>query len=164
MRCTLFPLFLFAGTFALGQASPAAPFPSEPLGQARTPWTVPGGDWSKLPPRWNPGLAPQPTTVFEAPPAGPLARLGDSSIDPQMILHPTAKDLGAQPAGTLVAQNLYPGLRYLPIDTEQCAPNGGPLSTTWPKLKAEPIPITWPKFKMEPTAKNPATALSWPKR
>jgi hypothetical protein len=89
--------------------------------------------------------------------------LGDAQIDPQMIVHPTARDLGVQPAGTLVAQNLYPGLQYLPIEAEGCGPKGGPLSTTWRELKVEPISIAWPKFKMEPTA-NSATSLSSPKR
>jgi len=65
----------------------------------------------------------------------PLQQL-QSQIDPQMIVHPPASSLGEESKGTLVAQNLYPGLEFLPIDQS--------------KGKLQPIPITWPGFKMEP--------------
>ena len=141
------------GSAAFGQSAPGDLLNPNPAGQS--PWTAQDRDFGKLPPGWSgAGKAPFGTLVRPAP----RARMRDAQIDPQMILHPTARDLGTQPPGTLVAQNLYPGLKFQPIGAQLCAPRGGLLSTTWPKLKVAPIPITWPNMKRMPVGTDATIA------
>jgi hypothetical protein len=71
----------------------------------------------------------------------PTRHLNDAHIDPQMVVHPPKSSLGVQPPGTLVAQNQYPNLRFLPID--------------WPEAKIELIPIYWPNLKVEAIPAGP---------
>jgi hypothetical protein len=133
-----------AGSAGFGQAAPASP--PNPLGQS--PWTAQGREFGKLPDGYAlRGVPPGRADLFQPKTAVPL---GDASIDPQMLLHPTARDLGTQPPGMLMAQNLYPGLKFQPIGAQPRAPRGGLLSTTWPKLKIEEIPVFWPHLKTEP--------------
>ena len=153
MRSTLLFLLFSAGSAAaLGQAGPVTPEQSQ---QALSPWNAPGTqlqgrEFSKWP-RWDPALNSQSRTVLLPPlPAGARARLGDAGLDPKFIRHPSTRDLGVQPPGTQVAQNLFPGLVFQPIDQE-CAPSAaGPLATTWPGLKVERITTEWPRLKMGP--------------
>jgi hypothetical protein len=63
-------------------------------------------------------------------------------LDPGIIVHPPPSSLGAQPKGTLLAQNLYPGLVLLPIDMS--------------KLKGQPIPIAWQDLKVQRIPAAPA--------
>jgi hypothetical protein len=67
-------------------------------------------------------------------------------IDPKMIVRPPKSSLGVQPQGTLVAQNLYPGLRFQPIETSTARLY--PIPTPWPNLKLQKIPIVWPNYKL----------------
>lgn len=62
-----------------------------------------------------------------------------------MIVHPPKSSLGAQPQGTMVAQNEYPGLQFLPIEVASAELK--PIPIAWPNLKLQPIPIEWPKAK-----------------
>ena len=149
MRCALFTLLLSAGTLAFGQAGPAAPL--APFGQAPSPWAALNRDFGRMTPQqWNGLGSLHSRTVLVPPPKQAVVPLGDASIDPQIVRHPSAQDLGTPPPGTQVAQNLFPGLTFQPIDGQLCAPKDGLLSTTWPKLEVRRIPITWPNLKMEP--------------
>ena len=143
------------GSAAFGQSAPGDLLNPNPAGQS--PWTAQDRDFGKLPPGWS-GAAKAPFGTLVRPAPAPRARMRDAQIDPQMILHPTARDLGTQPPGTLVAQNLYPGLKFQPIGAQLCAPRGGLLSTTWPKLKVAPIPITWPNMKRMPVGTDATIA------
>lgn len=154
MRCTVFALFLSAGTWAFGQAGPASPLtPEQPgqlgqMGQAPSLWSALSRDFGKMTPQqWN-GLSSLRTRTVLLPPAKTLVPLGDASIDRQMVLHPSAKDLGAQPPGTQVAQDQFPGLTFQPIDGQQSAPTTGPLSTRWPRLDVHRMPTDWQTLKM----------------
>ncbi|MGO9438000.1 MAG: hypothetical protein ACLPH3_06515 [Terracidiphilus sp.] len=151
MRITVLALFLSAGSTAFGQLGPAGPLNPNPPGRLPSPWTAQGRDFGKMtPPQWEGLGALHSRTVLLPPPKQAVVPLGDAQIDPKIIHHPSPRNLGTQPAGTQIAQNLYPGLTLQPIDEPQCAPNAGPRSTTWPELKIEKIPTVWPKFKLEP--------------
>jgi hypothetical protein len=73
-----------------------------------------------------------------------------SRIDPQMIV---------QPPGTLVAQNIFPGLRLLPIGSAAALK---PIPTDWPRLKIESIPIAWPKSTLLPIDSGSAASTPAP--
>lgn len=142
MRFGVLILFLCGVRAAVAQSNPAVPFAAPPNS---SPWSAQERDFSKLPPnfRFMPGLAtfalpklPQHTPRFE------------THVDPQIIVHPPQQRLGMQPPGTQVAQNLYPGLVFQPID-EQCSrPEVAQLSTMWPDLKMQRIPTEWMKVKI----------------
>jgi hypothetical protein len=142
------------GSVAFGQSAPSESISPNPPGQSF--WTQLGHEFDKLPPA---RAAKAPPWAATRPAPAPRLPLGNASIDPKMILHPTARDLGTQPPGTLVAQNLYPGLKFQPIDVQQCAPKGGPLSITWPKLRIEEIPIFWPDVQVQPVGGNLAKTI-----
>jgi hypothetical protein len=151
---------IMSGSAAFGQSVPSDLLNPNPPGQSF--WSAQARDFGKLPPGWS-GAAKAPLwTVIRPAPAYPpdshRARMSDASIDPQMILRPTARDLGTQPPGTLVAQNLYPGLTFQPIEAQPCVPKGGLLSTTWPKLKIEEIPVFWPHLKTEPVGRKASSS------
>jgi hypothetical protein len=151
MRFTILALFLSTGTAAFCQS--AAPAPANPEKQwLMLPGTTqPARDFGKLPQDWHfTGIAPMKTMILRdqlAVPNGSDAQ-SRSQIDPKFIVHPPQSSLGAQPPGTLVAQNLYPGLQLLPI--EELKTKGEPIPTTWPNLKIEQIPIVWPKAELLP--------------
>lgn len=168
MRATLLILILSGGAQALGQTRPSIPFSAGPVtaGQA-TQTPAPGWDFSTMPrwPRWDPALTSLRTETVLQPGPKSTIPLGDASIDPRMVHHPSRKDIGTLPPGTQVAQNLFPGLVFQPIaGGQRCAPSGGPLATTWPRLKVEPIPITWPSLKTEPAEVGSALAAAGPAR
>jgi hypothetical protein len=151
MRLTILALFLYTGVAAFCQS--AAPVPASP----EKPWRIlpgatnsqPARDFSKLPQEWHfTTVAPRMKTMTILP--GPLA-LGcgsDAQIDPKIVAYPPQASLGEQPPGTLVAQNLYPGLQLLPI--EESKGKAELLPTTWPTRKIERIPIVWPKGELLP--------------
>ncbi|MGO9338515.1 MAG: hypothetical protein ACLPY1_13525 [Terracidiphilus sp.] len=133
MRIAIFALFLSTGTAAFCQSP--APAPLQP-NQAWVfpPGTVqPGGDLSTLSPEFHFSFVPKQKVIV--PPKLGLFDKNRAKIDPNIVVHPPKSSIGEQAPGTLVAQNLYPGLQLLPIDG--------------PKAKVQPIPITWPKMKME---------------
>jgi hypothetical protein len=148
MRYTLFSLLLTAGSMAFGQAGPASPFSSGLPIQTPLPWSLQKPDFGKAPPNWD-ALRVLPRSEIEVQPPKAAALLGDARIDPEMVVRPARSRIGALPEGKLVAQNLYPGLRFQRIDDAACAPDAAPLSTTWPRLKVKEIPITWPEMRME---------------
>jgi hypothetical protein len=155
MRIVVLALFFFAGSTAFGQSSPAGPLNPNPPGSLPSPWTALGRYFGKMTPQQWEGLgALHSGTVLLPPPKKAVAPLGDAQIDPKMALHPSQRNLGSQQPGTLVAQNLYPGLTLQPIEAQPYAPGVKPLSTTWPELKIENIPTVWPKFKLEPIGGN----------
>ena len=167
MRSTLLFLLFSAGSAAsFGQAGPLT---TEQSQQAPSPWNAPGTqlqgrDFSQWP-LWDPTLNSQSRTMLLPPQAGAGARLGDANLDPKFIRRPSARDLGVQPPGTQVAQNLFPGLVFQPIDGGRCGPPAaGPLATTWPRLKVERIPTEWPGLKMGPAARNSAPVTGVPGR
>ena len=67
--------------------------------------------------------------------ASGLLTSSGSVVDPEIVVHPSSSRIGVQPQGTFMAQNQFPGLRFLPINAAQA--------------KVEPIPIVWPNLKME---------------
>jgi hypothetical protein len=81
------------------------------------------------------------------PAPGPPPRF-DAQMDPRIVVHPPQSSLGVQPPGSLVAQNLYPGLQLLPI--EQSRATAEPIPAIWPHLKIKQIPIIWPKGVIKP--------------
>jgi len=163
MRSTIFALFACAGTLAIGQSTgPASANPSQywsiPPGITQTgsnPFTEEFLKQSIQPSRnwhFNPSIPQQTLTV----PRHDLVSPGDVlKIDPQIIVHPPLSSLGEQQPGTLIAQNLYPGLQFLPI--QKCKGMGEPIPTIWPNGKVRQIPTVWPNFKMLP-AQRKATA------
>jgi hypothetical protein len=128
MRSLLFALVLGA-PLAFGQAVSSP----DPLVQPQSPWAA--QDFSNRAPQWN-GLSSIPFGKVYRPEPKPLVPLGDAKIDPQIIFHPSQSGIGAQQPGTAIAQNQYPGLKYLPIQ--------------WPQAKVEPIPTAWPNLQMSP--------------
>lgn len=132
MRFCVFAVLLSAGPVVLCQSGPATPFDPNNFGRFSSPWTAQGGDFGKLPGEWN-SLCTMPSGRMHLSPQKPTAPLGDAAIDPRIVVHPPERNLGTQYAGTLVAQNLYPGLRLLPIDAgkQGAAPPAG----VWPGLK-----------------------------
>jgi hypothetical protein len=148
MRCTLFSLLLAAGSLAFGQAGPSSPFASGLPIQTPLPWSLQKPDFGKAPPNWG-SLRIVPRTVIEVPPPKGDVLVGDAQIDPEIVVRPARSRVGALPEGKLVAQNLYPGLRFQRIDDAQCGLEATPLQTTWPLLKVKEIPVTWPGMRME---------------
>lgn len=142
MRITILSLFLCAGTTAFCQTG--APAPAIP----NNPWQAPLGaipppirDFSKLPPGWH--AAPlTPPRMMWVPKAVDTTRPKDAQIDPKIIVHPPASSIGVQPPGTAVAQNEYPHLRMLPI--ESAASYVEAIPTQWPPNRLEKIPTQWP--------------------
>jgi len=145
MRLTIFALFLSAGSAALCQSS--TPAPANPNSQGLTPpqWSQPGQDFSAQLREWHFNTdSPQRTIILQAPLSE--QQRNATQIDPKIIVHPPQSGIGEQAPGTMVAQNLYPGLQLLPIDWSKA--KGEPIPTTWPNMKIENIPTTWPDTKM----------------
>lgn len=153
MRCTLLALLLSTGTLAFGQA---ATVPPEQSDLTPSPWAKLNREFDGMTAQKWKDLGALPSwSVLLPPPKQAVARLGDDALDPQMVHHPSPKNLGTRPPGTQVAQSLFPGLAFQPIDQAPnvgtlCAPAFGPLSTKWPMLNVQRIPTDWPKLKMEP--------------
>jgi hypothetical protein len=149
MRVCIFALLLCAGPVAFGQSAPSNP---DLFGKFPSPWNAPGCDFNTLPQQWS-SLRTVPFGKMHLPLPKPTAPLGDAAIDPKIIVHPTERSLGTQQPGTLVAQNLYPGLRLLPIGSNESRLGAPPLGTAWPELRIEKISIVWPELKIEPVNK-----------
>jgi hypothetical protein len=135
MRPRILVLFLCVGTTAFCQpAAPAAVSPDE-LGRVETAFTHPAWEINKLPSGWN-MTNTAPVRVLIQPKAGAAQHWNDVRIDPCIIVHPPPSSVGVQPPGTLVAKNLYPNLRFQPVQ--------------WPNLKFQRIPTLWPRLKIGP--------------
>ena len=151
MHLKIFALLLSLACLpVLGQSGQAPFIDAEP---GKTPPALalqPGQDFSTGRREWKLSpLTPFSETMLQAPPTRrALLPLGDAKIDPDILRRPPKSILDAQSQGTLMAQNRFPGLRFLPIESPQGT--SGPISTTWPKLKMERIPIEWPGAKVIP--------------
>jgi len=132
MRIAIFAVFLSSGLPAFCQLPSPAPL------QPNQTWVFPEGA--------KPGLeignaSPDIRFKFDQnqtlilPKAVEFPPRFKAQIDPKIVVHPPKSGVGEQAPGTLVAQNLYPGLQLLPIDGSN--------------VKVEPIPITWPRMKIE---------------
>ncbi len=147
MRSWIFVFSLCAATASFGQSSPQPPvnpFNTAPLPPA---FNWPGTDFSRNPPAWRPNsVSPNPTIVLRE--TDSLTRKDRAKIDPGIIVHPPKSSFGIEPQGTPVAQNQYPGLRYLPIDVSTAKLE--PIPIFWPDLKPQSTPAAWPKAKPLP--------------
>jgi hypothetical protein len=122
MQLTILGLLFCAGTTALCQAT--APSPASPgrLWQSPLVATPPARDFSKLPPGWQASAVVPPGFLFQPRVPGLTEaktdrRLDDAKIDPKIIVHPPQSSIGVRPPATPMAQNEYPNLQMLPIET-----------------------------------------------
>ena len=140
MKCAFLGLVLATGSAAFAQsAAPAVP-DRDQLGENRAP-VFSGQDLLSSPLLVHPE---QFWILGEYPPAR-ANRLGDPSIDPKILLHPTARNLGTMAPGILIAQNQFPGLTLLPIDGAKPVV---PIPGTFPNLKIKPIPIDCSRWQL----------------
>ena len=105
---------------------------------------TPQSEISKGPTTWHFTL----DGLLTVPPGIGRLRMPDAPADPKMIVHPPQGSIGAQPRGTQVAQNLYPGLQFMPI--EKSTSKMVPIPTTFPNMKMEKITTTWSQYKALP--------------
>ena len=150
MRLSVLVLFLSPVSPIFAQSNPSIPFTAPPNS---SPWSMQERDFSKLPPnfRFMPGLAlSRPQSILALPQVPQPNPLVGMQLDPQIVVHPPQLRLGSLPPGTQVAQNLYPGLVFQPIDHQRCRPEVAQLSTVWPDLKVQRIPTEWLKVKIAP--------------
>lgn len=142
MRSSLLALFLCAGATAFCQSgTPAQPNPYK-MKPTLPPFTQPWKDFSKLPQVWQMNRN-APLNLFTLQSQLPSRQLNDARIDPKIILHPPHSSLGMQPPGINMAQNEFPGLKLLPIDTTGA--NLQPIPGVWPNAELKAIPTLWPK-------------------
>jgi hypothetical protein len=146
MRTSLIALFLLAGTASFGQSSvPAAVNPDELL-QIPSAYTHQAADFSKLPEQWK--NADFGSRLWASPSRVELPRHSNALADPGFVIHPPKSSIGAIPPGVPVAQERYPNLQFLRIDSASATVQGIP--TKWPKLKLQGIPAQWPKNELLP--------------
>ncbi len=166
MHLKVFALILSVSSLPALSQSSQAPFIYAEPGKTPPALTLqpgqdfgPGQDFRKGRREWKLSpFTPFSETILQAPPTLKALRpLGDAQIDPNILRRPPHSVLDAQPQGTLMAQNQFPGLRFLPI--ESLKGTWGPISTVWPKLKIERIPIEWPRAKIIPVS-DPAMKQS----
>jgi hypothetical protein len=108
MRCAFSTLILSAGTLGFGQAGPAAPL--TPFGQAPSSWTALNRDFGRMTPQqWNGLSSLHSRTVLVPPPEQAIVRLGDAALDPQIVRHPSSRNLGTPAAGDTSRAERVPG-------------------------------------------------------
>lgn len=114
-------------------------------------FTLPAPEFGKMPQQqWRMSNLFPAADLFRTEPKT-LKPLGDAQIDPAIIIRPSQSKSIDQPQGTMIAQNQFPGLQFLPIDLAQRA-KIKPIPTTWPLFKLEPIPTGCPQCAMLPVA------------
>jgi hypothetical protein len=118
MRLKILGLLFCAGTTALCQTTPTAPATPDGLWQGPNAVTPPARDFSQLPPGWRASAVVPWRALIQpkAPEAETGSRLGDSKVDPRIVVHPPKSRIGVNPPGTPMAQNQFPHLQMLPID------------------------------------------------
>jgi hypothetical protein len=146
---------LVAGTTAFCQSVPPAGANTENLVNTSPTIFQFQKEIAKAPERQF--TASAPLNIGLRPDVGVLQ--GNAQIDPKIIVHPPPSSIGAQPPGTQMAQNLYPGLQWLPIGESHVKER--PIPTQWPKSALEAIPTEWHKFKISP-AQDDAAAKPQP--
>jgi hypothetical protein len=145
MRLAVLALFICGGTMATGQQTAHAPaFPEQPSLTSHG-MALPSGDFAKHPPQRHFNLV-VPRSAIILP--GSLRQPNDAQIDPKIIVLPPQSSIGEQTPGMQVAENLYPGLKFLPIDESKAKLE--PIPTSWPNLKIENIPTVSPKLEVLP--------------
>jgi len=145
MRFAAVALFLGAGPAALCQSSAPVPLDIGRLDQNRFSAVQSTKDLSKS------FAHAQQLTLLQAftMPIKPSARWSeDARVDPKMVVHPPPASIGLQPPGTVIAQNEFPNLRILPIESPES--KIAALPSQWPNLKVQGIPTRWPKLEMSP--------------
>lgn len=153
MRFSVPVLFLCCISRAFAQSDPAVPFTAPPNS---SPWSTQERDFGKLPPDWRftpEFVLPQPKAILALPKVRQHIPHFGAQSDPQIVVHPPEQRLGVQPPGIEMAQNLYPGLTFQPIDDQRFRPEVAQLSTMWPDLKVQRIPTEWMKAKIAPIDK-----------
>ena len=141
MRIAIFALVLSSGLAAFCQSPSPAPL------QPNQTWAFPEDgksdieSGSALP---NLKFKFDPSQTLILPKKAEILPDFNAQIDPKIIVRPPKS--GEQAPGTLLAQNLYPGLQLLPIDGIK--PKVEPIPTTWPKMKIENIPTGCPDCKL----------------
>jgi hypothetical protein len=110
--------------------------------------TPPALDFSKLPPGWRPANVAPLNTIIQTQLPAPR-RLDNAQIDPKIIVHPPQSSVGVQPPGTPVAQNEYPHLQLVPIESAHSIPQAVP--TRWPRIQLEKTPPTSSNLDFQPT-------------
>lgn len=99
-------------------------------------FTLNDKNFGKLPQwQWKFSTVTPMVGLFKTPPKT-LKPLDNAQIDPEIIIHPSQSRTGEHSPGTMIAQNQFPGLQFLPVE--------------WPRFKIEPIPITWPQLSLDP--------------
>jgi hypothetical protein len=147
MRLAVLTLLLPVAASAVSQSP--APVSQSPQQRSFTPPSItipkPALTLSKLPPDITITSVQQLPKIF-LPPGQFTQPEGGFTLDSKIVVHPPQSSLGVQAPGTLVAQDLYPGLQLLPI--EESKAKGEPIPITWPNARIEPIPIVWPKAEL----------------
>ena len=163
MRLAVLAVLLCASPIVLCQSAvPGLANPEQPqVSQPAQAWSAP--TWN-MPTQLAPTFPPtgQRNVYVFSKPEGFRATdqlQNRSRIDPRMIVRPPKSSVGVQPPGTLVAQNIYPGLRLLPIGSAAALKS---IPTDWPRLKIESIPITWPKSTLLPIDSGSAASKAAP--
>ena len=155
MRLTILAVLLSMGSLALCQSNVSGPENSQQNWLLTPGSGLAGGDISKLSPRQFTLQVPKDAKIFSSTTVPHLT--SDAQADPQMIVHPPP-EFSAQQPGIQIAQNLYPGLEFLPIDEPKTGLQAMP--TTWPEFKIEQIPIALPKCRITPIDTGTPTATA----
>jgi hypothetical protein len=139
MRITVLAALLFFSSTGLCKSD--APRPAMPEQQVPPPITNQPFNGSAREFHLNPDL-PLGAKMLQQPDRGSAPK-----IDPLMVLRPPRASVGQQAPGTMVAQNLYPGLQLTPIDQPHAAK---PTPVAWPELQIKNIPTQWLKLTVVP--------------
>jgi hypothetical protein len=115
MRAGILVLTLFIGAAAFGQSNAAVPTSTFKLELTPPAIVQPTADFSK-PHTDVHAPSAQLWKSFAMPGSRVVRQRDDAQIDPGMIIRPPKSSIGVQLPGTPIAQNLYPGLRLLPIE------------------------------------------------
>lgn len=112
-------------------------------------------------------LPPAPRfDLRDLPPATPTLVLprnrawNDASIDPKIVRHPDPRTFAQYAPRTPLAQNLYPSLKLLPIETASIEP----IPLIYPVFKVQPIPRTGPDLHLQQVQPAKTHAAPGPQR
>jgi hypothetical protein len=159
MRLALLVGIAFATTVSFAQSNTPVPPITVGQPQAFSAFAPPIRDFSRL---WQAREFRQSLTAphWILPGIPSPSAQAATEIDPKILIHPPQAALGELASGTLVAQNLYPGLEFKRIGESHTS--GGPIPTVWPNLRIENIPTVWPKLNISPV--TPPNPEPWAKK